>query len=91
MLTGILGLLTAIAPLITSAGLYLIQLFVSNAADREAAQKNFLSAIQDHLNDALQSVETRKSAAQQAADLKAELDAADAAPQPPPTQPTPKP
>lgn len=79
MLTLVLGFLTAIAPLITSAGLSLINLFVSNAADRAAAQKNFLSAIQSHLNDALQSVVTRNSVAQQTADLQDDMNAADQA------------
>lgn len=69
MVSLILGFLTAIAPLITSSGLGIINWFVSDNAAKQAAMTNFLQAIQAHLNDAQLSVNTRFSAQQQVSDL----------------------
>lgn len=85
MLSLILGFLTAVAPLITSAGLGLINWFTADETAKTNAMQNFLNAIQAHLNDALTSVNTRISAAQQVTDLQNQ----DAAP-PPATTTLPK-
>jgi hypothetical protein len=87
MLGLVLGFLTSIAPLITSAGLSLINLFVSNQADKEKAMKDFLTAIQNHSNDAMASVNSRFSDKAQDDALNktlANLDKAAQAPKEPP-------
>lgn len=70
MVTSILALLVAIAPLITAVGLKLIDIFVSDQTANAQAKTDFLNAIQAHSNDALQSVSSHDSDEQQITDFK---------------------
>lgn len=60
-----ISLLIALAPLIVSVGLQLIDWFVGDAQAKAQAKTDFLNAIQSHINDAAKSVVLRQDAQQE--------------------------
>lgn len=72
-------LLTTLAPLLLQVGLWAINLFVSNQAQRTANTQAFLNALSQHMNDALASAQERQNAWDQLQDLRSKAAARDAA------------
>jgi hypothetical protein len=54
-------ILITLLPLITKSGLFLIDFFYKDEAQREQKKKDFLQAIQDHLDEAHRAVSLRAS------------------------------
>lgn len=83
MITAIFASLVAalptFAPVLVQIGLYLLNLFVSNASQKAANEKAFLDAIAQHLNDGVLSAGERMNAWTQRQDLIAKAKALDEA------------
>lgn len=69
MATGVISLLIGLMPIISKLGLWVIDWFIKGQTEKEKAMRDFLAAIQSHLDDALKSVDTRKSAQSQNLEL----------------------
>ncbi len=80
----IVAALPQFAPLLIQLGLWALNLFIKDQAQRDANTQAFLQAIADHVNDAQATVSERQNAWDQLKDLKAKAAARDAANQTPP-------
>ncbi len=81
LLVPLIAALPAMAPLLIQVGLFFINMFVKNQAQKDANAQAFLNAISAHANDALASVAERKNAWDQVKELREKAAARDAADQ----------
>lgn len=73
----LIAAIPSMSGLLIPIGLYILNLFVSNANQKAANEKQFLDAVQAHMNDGLQSVAERQNAWAQRQELLAKAKAAD--------------
>jgi hypothetical protein len=62
LFSALIALLPTLAPSLLQIGLWLIGAWVNNDQQKKANQQAFLTAVQDHMGDSLQSVSERANA-----------------------------